>query len=109
MAKVERDGSPKGQSISLALGGDGGAELVHGSMKALGIQNGDLVVVRLAGNRYRDRPVQQRVLECIEEMLTRTGQQAIALIVPADFDLELLPRSVATKLLEKIAAKAEAE
>lgn len=106
MAKVERNGSPKGQSISLAFDGDG-VELVHGSMKALGIQHGDLVIVRLAGDRYHEQQTHRRVLELVEEMLVSTGRKAVALVVPADFDLELLPRSIAAQLLEELVAKTE--
>lgn len=108
MARTERDGSPKGQSISVTIPSDVGVELVHGSMKALSIEPGDLVVVRLHSERYRERDTHRHVLELVEKLLVNTGRRATALVVPEDFDLELLPRSTAIKLLEEIVAKAEA-
>ncbi len=103
MAKLERDGSPKGKSISIALKKGGGTiEVIEGSMKSLGIKSGDLVVVRLASDRYRERAIYRQVEEVIERMLISTGRKAVALIVPADFDLEVLPNSIAVPLLEEL-------
>jgi len=106
MAKLERDGSPKGKSISIALEKGGGTiEIIEGSMKSLGIKSGDLILVRLASDRYREHAIYRQVQEVIERMLVNTGRKAVALIVPADFDLEVLPNSVAVPLLEKLVEK----
>ena len=107
MAKIERDGTPKGQSIAIAVDEYGEAELISGSMKALALKNGDLVIIRLDSDRYRERALYRSVRDMVKGMLVATGRKAVALIVPADFDLELIPSSMAIELLEEIAAKDE--
>lgn len=102
MAKVERNGSPKGQSVAFTLSSDGSIELVHGSMTALAISNGDLVLVRLGGYRQREHQIRKRVLKLIKGMLESTGQKAVVMVVPADFHFEVLPHEKATELLQEL-------
>lgn len=97
---------PKDRCIELSIADGGEVEIAHGSIKALAIKHGDLVIVRLAGERYHQHEINQRVLDLVEGLLVSTGRRAVALVVPADFDIENMSSAKATKVLEALAEKA---
>lgn len=97
---------PKGQSVTFTVQGEK-IELVQGSMKRLQIEHGDLLVLRLAHDPDRDE--HKAILARVSELLRETGRRATAVVMPVDFDFELIPHETAVELLTELTEKKENE
>lgn len=99
---------PKGDSISFTVRqpNEVKVELVHGSIKRLKVESGDLLVVRIDGRMAPD--VHAKVLDRICEIMESTSVRATTIVVPSDFDFEQIPHNKAVELLQDITAKGKA-
>lgn len=100
MAANERDNyTPKIESIVEAE--------LKGSLKALNVEDGDLVVFRMFDATPK---MMRQTSDVMNRALKGMGSKAIALIIDDRMDIERIPHHLAYKLLEGIReAKLDAE
>ena len=98
MSAMERDGStPKGYELHVHAGDDPTPE-IKAMVKALNVEDGDVLLVRLApGIKYRDL---ERAHHVMRSVFKSIGVQAVALTAPADFDIERIAADKIPGLIE---------
>lgn len=85
---------------------EGKVELVRGSMKALSMNHGDLLVIRL--EHTPSDGVYKAILKRVSKILRETGRRVTAIVMPKTFDFNLIPHETAVELLAELTKKKEA-
>ena len=101
MARTERDGSPKGQSIEL-IDPSNLTHKLHAQIKALHPEDGDMIVLRYPDSRHITSKHVNGCAEILRESIVRLGVRAVVVACPNDWDVELMTHKHAVQILGMI-------